>query len=71
VSVVLAAARAETPALELAPTMELRGHDGWVRTLAFHPEGRRLASGGPDRTVRIWDLEQAAEAATLRLPRYG
>jgi WD40 repeat protein len=32
-------------------------HPGGANVLAYSPDGSRLATGGNDRTVRIWDLE--------------
>ncbi|MBI2929520.1 MAG: protein kinase [Verrucomicrobia bacterium] len=36
----------------------LKGHTAAVRALVFSPDGRRLASGADDRTIRIWNLAQ-------------
>ena len=55
----------------LETSVVLTGHEGLVRTLAFHPEGALLASGGPDRTLRLWSLEKEASIAVLTLPRGG
>ncbi|KIO17049.1 hypothetical protein M407DRAFT_85352, partial [Tulasnella calospora MUT 4182] len=35
----------------------LRGHEGWVQSLAFSPDGKTLASGSSDGTICLWDAE--------------
>lgn len=37
----------------------LYGHDRYVNCLTLSPDGRFLASGGADRTIRIWTAELA------------
>ena len=34
----------------------LKGHEQTIFTLAISPDGRRLVSGGFDKSIRIWDL---------------
>ncbi|HEU5086594.1 MAG TPA: serine/threonine-protein kinase [Roseiflexaceae bacterium] len=53
---------AETSTITLDRT--LRGHDGFVWSVAWSPNGQLLASAGADQTVRVWE---AANGQLLRM----
>ncbi|MCI0456834.1 MAG: serine/threonine-protein kinase [Gemmataceae bacterium] len=46
------------------PTRTLH-HPGWLRGLAFSPDGTHLASTGFDGTVRLWDARLGTEVSPL------
>jgi WD40 repeat protein len=43
----------------------LAGHTGWVRTVAFSPDGATLASGSDDKMLILWDVQSGQQLRTL------
>jgi WD40 repeat protein len=40
-------------------------HRSGIRSLAFSPDGQRLASGSDDHSVKLWDFSTRRELATF------
>src|SRR6266849_1082838 len=56
------------PATDLAQKPELvvqTGHSQNVTSVSFSPDGKTLASGSYDNTVKLWDVSTGAELRTL------
>src|SRR5262249_24953070 len=45
---------------------ELKGHRGIVRSVACSADGKHLASGGADGTVRLWDMKTGKQCWGVR-----
>src|SRR5688572_2133192 len=41
------------------------GHSDTIKAVAFSPDGKLLASGGFDNTIKLWHVETARELRTL------
>lgn len=52
-----------------APLHVLEGHENAVQSLAYAPQQLQLASGGADKTVRLWNLDTLTLKRAYRGPR--
>jgi len=44
----------------------LRGHLNGVRSVAFSPDGQRIATGSSDNTAKVWEAASGKEMLTLK-----
>jgi COMPASS component SWD3 len=49
----------------------LKGHTDWVNSVAFSPDGKLLASGSADGTIKLWDVATGQEVRTLKATPTG
>lgn len=54
-----------SPATSLTPTVTLTGHTGPVRSVAWSPNGKYIASAGDDTMVWVWNWETNPTASPL------
>jgi WD40 repeat protein len=44
----------------------LNGHDDWVNSVAYSPDGKRIASASYDHTVRLWNTSTYEQVLILK-----
>lgn len=45
----------------------LRGHEDWVQSASFSPDGARIVTASNDRTARLWDATTGQEITRIIL----
>jgi hypothetical protein len=51
---------------EAKPRCTLQGHTKQVTSVAYSPDGKLLASGSMDQTIKLWDLASGKNTTTLQ-----
>lgn len=50
---------------------QFRGHSGEITDISMSPADDTFLTSSTDRTIRLWNLQQAGSLATMDLPRRG
>jgi tetratricopeptide (TPR) repeat protein len=58
--------RNEKPENRTLAVNTLKGHEDSVRSVGFSPDGKKLASGSVDNTIKIWDVTTGKVLNTLK-----
>jgi WD40 repeat protein len=56
----------EIPKDKTPPALVLKGHKDWINYAGFSPDGKYLITASRDKTVKIWDLKDGKDIATLK-----
>ena len=49
----------------------IQGHTDYVRSVAFSPDGRQLATGSYDKMAIVWDLSTGKQSTVLKVSVAG
>jgi WD40 repeat protein len=52
--------------IEYSRYPDFLGHSSYIYSVAFSPDGKYLASGSFDNTVKLWSIELQKEVTTLQ-----
>jgi WD40 repeat protein len=50
----------------LTPSMTLKGHESWIDSISYFPDGQRMISGSDGRTAQQWDVKAGREIEKAR-----
>jgi WD40 repeat protein len=56
------------PAFDIEPRVTLEGHRGWVEHVAFSADGKILASGCREGSIRVWDVTKPEAKTSFQWP---